>query len=712
MQALARLDEAVEVKRADRTHTPASYNREWDSYLKCGILDMEMERCAQINNAAAYLDTYEAVPATLLGAVKAGRRAHRARLVTAVSRSSVLSYFAAGGLFVLRPLDELTSQIVSSSQNIHGDMFDYSGVVIPVSSGGQRVEGNVWLSCSMCYSRFPVPNMSLDSEHKHVTCPSCGSSKDSPVSGMSPLPDVCPRVSYRFWRRTEGWLGVLAKVTVRGDSKFITVDLYPLLDNPQWSDDAFLRAQEFRSSEGRLPAFHATAADPFSVGPASKSYWLTPVAHPKHVYDRRMQALEAFCDPTVKPCSERIRELVIPTSNPVPPLLAANERPVKPMAHKLESSLTEAQKKAVEAAVGRQDPVCLIQGPPGTGKTRVAASIITEWAMDPYDTSPISASAGTHVAVEALRTRLAERGIACETLSDDTGWRDATLQKRLAAFPHEFPPSSKQTSTVFLDTVFQACKLRHLQRRCSRMLIDESSNMLEYSALIPVTQGCQQLVLIGDQQQLAPMFSKRTATISSPISLFERLTRNPSVPDRLFLDTQFRMPYPLCDFSSAEFYDGALISDKAMLASKSAMALPSGMPWPVVTAVQAGDVPRLREGSEMPLLFIDTDYGTDHKQYEQRVCRSLHNPVEVEIVARVVESLVTGGAQREQIAVLTPYTGHRRLLKKRIHHQDEREQVVQRSFLRGVRDLFCGYTRPVGDLCRCHQRRMSHLLLQ
>eukprot|EP00922_Rhytidocystis_sp_ex-Travisia-forbesii_P055942 GHVS01082815.1.p1 GENE.GHVS01082815.1~~GHVS01082815.1.p1 ORF type:complete len:773 (+),score=60.55 GHVS01082815.1:746-3064(+) len=588
-------------------------------------------------------------------------------------------------LFVLRPFDELTNEIVRNVQNIYGDLFDYSEVVVPASTGGNRIQGDVWLSCSMCYSRFSVPNMSLDSEDHSIACPSCGASKDSvPLftnSRPSHLSDVHDgRLSYRFCGRNEGWLGVLNKMTLRGDTRFLTIDLYPILDHPLWSDRSYGRPQDFLSSHSLLPVSNPTAADVYNVPPASKQYWLSRVDHPKLVHDRRLQALVEICNPAGQPCSDSIRDLIIPTSTSRPPHSSASTIEQD----RLDKSLTGAQKSAVHAAVSSRNPLCLIQGPPGTGKTRVAASIVAEWAMDPSDTTPISVSAGTHVAVEALKTKLGELGISCETLSEETGWKETGIKKRLAAIPEELHPLSKQKSSVFVDTVFQACKLRHLRRKCARVLIDESSNMLEYSALIPVAQGCQQLVLIGDQQQLAPISSRRSSMLTGPMSLFERLTRNPTAPDRLFLDTQFRMPYPLCEFSSAQFYDSALTSDKAMLASKLTLPLPRGFPWPVLTSKMGDDIPHQFYGTELPLLFIDTAHGTDKWQYEQPVGRSRHNPVEVEIVARVVDSLVAGGTEREQIAVLTPYSGHRRLLKKRIHRQDEREQVVQRSFLRGV----------------------------
>eukprot|EP00922_Rhytidocystis_sp_ex-Travisia-forbesii_P055925 GHVS01082797.1.p1 GENE.GHVS01082797.1~~GHVS01082797.1.p1 ORF type:complete len:867 (+),score=98.00 GHVS01082797.1:77-2677(+) len=674
LEALTRLDAAVDIEQSCAHGTATSYNRDWDSYLKRGIMDMEFERCARIKNASRHLDPYDAGPVVMQSSVKADKRTHRARLVGSVnSSSSLMPSLFAGELFVLRPTDELTDEIVRHAQDIHGDLFDYSDVVVPAAtSGGKRLQGDVWLTCSMCYSRFSVPNASLDCEDHFIACPSCGSSKKSvPLYGSStasPLTDDRGRLSYRFYRKNEGWLGALKKTTIRGDTIFLTIDLYPILDHPLYADDSFEQREDFIPPPPVL-------ADPYNVPPAGKSYWLSRIEHLKLVHERRLQALQDFCDPAGRSCSDCIHGLIIPTSTPPHRCSVSTNQQCQ---DRLDKSLTGAQKAAVEAAVGSRNPLCLIQGPPGTGKTRVAASIVAEWAMDPSDTTPISVSAGTHVAVEELKTKLGELGISCETLSEETAWKENKLKKRLAAFPEEFPPLSKQRSPVFVDTVYQACKLRYLRRRCSRVLVDESANMLEYSSLIPVAQGCQQLVLIGDQQQLAPISCRRSSSVAGPVSLFERLTRNPAVPAKLFLDTQFRMPYPLCEFSSAEFYDGALTSDKQMIATKLALPLPRGFPWPALTGAMSD------QASQLPLLFIDTAHGTDKWQYEQAARRSRQNPVEVEIVSRVVDALVAGGAERQQIAVLTPYAGHRRLLKKRIQRQDEREQVVQRSFLRGV----------------------------
>eukprot|EP00921_Rhytidocystis_pertsovi_P021934 GHVQ01035082.1.p1 GENE.GHVQ01035082.1~~GHVQ01035082.1.p1 ORF type:complete len:271 (-),score=14.94 GHVQ01035082.1:318-1130(-) len=84
----------------------------------------------------------------------------------------------------------------------------------------------------------------------------------------------------------------------------------------------------------------------------------------------------------------------------------------------------------------------------------------------------------------------------------------------------------------------------------------------------------------------------------------------------------------------------------------------------------------------LPLLFIDTADSLLRSQFEQAACNSRQNPVEVEIVARVVDLLVADGVRRDNIGILTAYSAHRNLLKNRIHYQNNHKAVLTQSFAR------------------------------
>jgi regulator of nonsense transcripts 1 len=102
-------------------------------------------------------------------------------------------------------------------------------------------------------------------------------------------------------------------------------------------------------------------------------------------------------------------------------------------------------------------------------------------------------------------------------------------------------------------------RLKTLQFRS--VLVDESTQALEPECLVPLVIGCQQLVLVGDHQQLGPVvMCKKADRAGFSQSLFERLLRGPAgvrvVPH--MLQVQYRMHPILSEFPSSQFYDGHL----------------------------------------------------------------------------------------------------------------------------------------------------------
>ena len=57
-------------------------------------------------------------------------------------------------------------------------------------------------------------------------------------------------------------------------------------------------------------------------------------------------------------------------------------------------------------------------------------------------------------------------------------------------------------------------------------MLDEASQVTEPMALVPLANGCQQLVLVGDHKQLPPTVVSREAELAGmTLSLFDRLIR-------------------------------------------------------------------------------------------------------------------------------------------------------------------------------------------
>ena len=93
--------------------------------------------------------------------------------------------------------------------------------------------------------------------------------------------------------------------------------------------------------------------------------------------------------------------------------------------------------------------------------------------------------------------------------------------------------------------------------RFPRVIIDEATQATETACLIPLIRDCQQLVLIGDHKQLAPVvISMYAQTKGMKISMFERFVRQGVIP--ILLNVQYRMHPTLAVFSSYHFYNNLL----------------------------------------------------------------------------------------------------------------------------------------------------------
>jgi senataxin len=91
------------------------------------------------------------------------------------------------------------------------------------------------------------------------------------------------------------------------------------------------------------------------------------------------------------------------------------------------------------------------------------------------------------------------------------------------------------------------------------VVIDEASQGVELSTLVPLKLGCRRLILVGDPQQLpATCFSAVALAHNYERSLFQRLEA--SDHQVTMLVEQFRMHPAISSFPSKNFYDGKLVN--------------------------------------------------------------------------------------------------------------------------------------------------------
>ena len=193
-------------------------------------------------------------------------------------------------------------------------------------------------------------------------------------------------------------------------------------------------------------------------------------------------------------------------------------------------------------------------------------------------------------------------------------------------------------------------------------LIDEATQATEPTSLVPLLFGAQQLVLVGDSQQLPPTVTDIAASREGlGTSLFERLQESGVQP--LLLDTQYRMHPSLAEFSSRRFYGGLLRS----AVRPEERPPPAGLRWPDAgfpVAFVAVRGPEQRSAAEPG--------GADApRSPEDEGGTSYSNAAEAEVVARLVRALLDAGDPRPcDLGVITPYNAQALLLQRSLCEEE------------------------------------------
>ncbi|MFM8251254.1 MAG: AAA domain-containing protein [Planctomycetota bacterium] len=361
--------------------------------------------------------------------------------------------------------------------------------------------------------------------------------------------------------------------------------------------------------------------------------------------------------------------------------------------------LNKSQQTAIEFALHAQD-VAIIHGPPGTGKTTTLVELIRQAVRRG---EKVIACAPSNLAVDNLMERLLRAGLRAvrlghparvspelqahtlDLLVDDHHdvrlarklvkeayalqnkagkWSrakpDPGERRRLRDEARQLLADARRLETQavhhLLDTADVLCLTLTAidsellgQRRFDLAVIDEACQSTEPACWLPILR-CERLVLAGDHCQLPP-------TVRSPdalragfhISLLERLmrARGPEISRRL--EVQYRMHDAIMQFSSQEFYDGALQAD-ASVCAHLADQLPG---------VKADDY------TSRPISFIDTA-GASYDEEQEPDGESRRNPGEAEVVERTVRRLVDCGLPMNSIGIIAPYAAQVRLLRERL----------------------------------------------
>ena len=376
----------------------------------------------------------------------------------------------------------------------------------------------------------------------------------------------------------------------------------------------------------------------------------------------------------------RLRALVSGTQ---PPTFAS-----PPDLNDLPAHFNDEQRTAISRALAARD-FLLVQGPPGTGKTRVVAEIARRAIARG---ERVLVAAFTNQAVDNVLLRLREEGVEDfirlgHELSAAPALRGQRLAERARAalvapdtWPEREPDANNTAEPGATSAPLEAAHLREALRRAPLVatttatwsaerydaageplsfdlaIVDEASQ-LTIPALLGALRFARRFVLVGDERQLPPLVvSARAAELGLKRSLFAELLARWGDEASVALRQQYRMHPSICEFPSATFYDGKLISAGTARTALLDITLDSADPLGVILA------------PERPLVFVDVP--------GQREPAGKTSAAQAEVVRRLVLALRHAGVPAAEIGAIAPYRAQVAAMRQRLAARGEVEVVV------------------------------------
>ncbi|OHT12774.1 hypothetical protein TRFO_17226 [Tritrichomonas foetus] len=368
---------------------------------------------------------------------------------------------------------------------------------------------------------------------------------------------------------------------------------------------------------------------------------------------------------------------------------------------KLVFNATKNQTKAVNLAL--KNVVSLIQGPPGCGKTVTIASIAINLLRNPRLKGRIMICGHSNQSVENIIRVLAP---PCRAFGKNIVWAASAARdiKSLTKYISEEQKSllhykslNRETKEsmqlkyltekmwdnganyeerkkidelrdqIYLNIIQESdivcCTLESAAKKClntfyfKTVIVDESTQSIESSMLIPLIHGATKLVLVGDQKQLSPVIEGPLVGRKYTESLFNRLIKqnksnlnNNSSSESIMLTTQYRMHPAICHFPNVIFYEGKIINGVTEADRLSVFNIPDK---------------RNKNGEKcipipMPLYFVQVD-GQEEKENT-----SFYNEDEAIQVYSLVDKLLHNGIEGKDIGVISFYGAQVRLIRKKL----------------------------------------------
>lgn len=366
-----------------------------------------------------------------------------------------------------------------------------------------------------------------------------------------------------------------------------------------------------------------------------------------------------------------------------------------------DQALNASQQAAVQFCLSAVD-IAVIHGPPGTGKTTTVVELIRQAVLRG---ERVLATAPSNTAVDNLLERLAPLDLnvvrighparvhellqshTLDALAESDRGMDVVknmmreaervaqradrytrakpalgakqeMRREIKRLRDDARMLEKQIVENILDRADVICATTTFDpdvlgdRWFDLAVIDEACQSTQPGCW-PAVLRCERIVLAGDHCQLPPtILSSEAAAEGFSVSLMEGLVNTYGDQVTRQLNVQYRMNDTIMDFSSKEFYDGALQSH------------------PSVANHLLCDLPGLEtnEWTNTPLTFIDTA-GAGWDEEQEPDGESRRNPEEARLVLQIVDRWIASGMNALDIAVIAPYAAQSRLLREHCPHR-------------------------------------------
>jgi superfamily I DNA and/or RNA helicase len=312
------------------------------------------------------------------------------------------------------------------------------------------------------------------------------------------------------------------------------------------------------------------------------------------------------------------------------------------------TSLNTSQNTAVQKAIC-SPKFHLIQGPPGTGKTETIAHIaklLVESGKKVFVSAPTHTAINNCLSAIAKKVRdkskvvkIGEKYQAAEILDNEY----LTRFPRLPMEKYRNSPYVSQGGIIIGGTPY--CMCYPASKRLNNWefdvaLIDEAAQM-SIPLAVSVMSKTNKFIFVGDHQQLDPIMPSGTGVSMFSESIFSRLVRlYPN--EKTLLNISYRLNEKLIRIPNALFYNNELTSGIPLNGSNQ--------------HIESDCYSEVINHQDSKVLYL-------HHEFDSKGRSSY----EADIVAEIVNDLLSAGINFKNIGILTPYRAQVREIKKALN---------------------------------------------